>query len=181
LAGNDRAFRFRRLGRILHPRLLAFRSFCRTAERSRDPVVSGFGSGRHGIHVVVWQIAPNPEFLIVAPLVLLPTLGVHAVLSAWSIWVCERNRFSTAWKLVLFPPPAAWILLLLSSSAISNGNARQAAMITGAIAIGSAVVVALTGSRFTIDEGSRDDTTFPIRFAACSNCLALCLLPLLAW
>jgi hypothetical protein len=131
--------------------------------------------------VVLWQIAPNPEFLIVAPLVLLPTLGVHAVLSAWSIWVCERNRFSTAWKLVLFPPPAAWILLLLSSSAISNGNARQAAMITGAIAIGSAVVVALTGSRFTIDEGSRDDLTFPIRFAACSNCLALCLLPLLAW
>lgn len=131
--------------------------------------------------VVMWQIVPRPEFVIVTPLVLIPTLSVHAVLSAWSIWVCQRNRFSTAWKLVLFPPPAAWIMLLLSSSAISNGNAQWAAMMTGAIAIASAVVVALAGSRFTVDEGSRDDLTFPIRFAACSNCLALCLLPLLAW
>ena len=127
------------------------------------------------------QIIPHPEVVVAAPLVLIPTLGIHAVLSAWSIWVWQRNSFSTAWKLVLFPPPAAWILLLLSSTVLSNGNAYQAAMITAAIAIASGLIVALAGSRFTIDEGSRDDLAFPIRFAACSNCLALCLLPLIAW
>jgi hypothetical protein len=130
---------------------------------------------------LLWQIFPRPEALLLSPALLIPTLGMHAVFFGWSMWVCQRGRFSTAWKLILLPPPAAWILLLLSSSAMSGGDRGQTALITAAIAIGSGVTVALAGSRFTIDEGSRDDLVFPIRFAACSNCLALCLLPFLVW
>jgi hypothetical protein len=130
---------------------------------------------------VAWLTEPRLVDAILAPRFLAIALAAHAPLSVWPLLLARSGRFYAASMVALAPAPAAWILLMLASMTIAGGNSRVAATTAAWIAIASALVVAAAGSRFAAPEAFADDRAFPVRFAACSNCLALCLVPMIGW
>jgi hypothetical protein len=129
----------------------------------------------------VWLTKPRLVDAILTPRFLLIALGAHAALSVWPILLARSGWLSAARVVALLPAPAAWILLMLGSMSIAGGNSRAAAMTAAWLAITSALTVAGAGSRLAAPEAFADDRGFPVRFAACSNCLALCLIPMIGW
>ena len=129
----------------------------------------------------VWLTEPPLVDAILTPRILLITLGTHAALSAWPMLLARSGRLAGAWMVALAPAPAAWILLMLASMSMGGGNSRAAAMTTAWIATVSTLTVAGAGSHFAAPESAAAYPAFPVRFAACTNCLALCLIPLIAW
>jgi hypothetical protein len=129
----------------------------------------------------VWLTEPPLVDSILAPRFLAIALVAHAALSAWTMLLARSGRLRAASIVALAPAPAAWILLMLASISLTGGNSRAAAIAAAWIAIASALTVAAAGSRFSAPEAFADDRAFPVRFAACSNCLALCLIPMIAW
>ena len=127
-----------------------------------------------------WLTEPRLIDAILAQRFLATALVAHAALSAWPILLARSGRLRAASMVALAPAPAAWILLMLASMSIGSGNSRAAAITAAWTAIASALTVA-AGSRFAAPEASADDRAFPVRFAACSNCLALCLIPMIGW
>jgi hypothetical protein len=129
----------------------------------------------------VWLTEPPLLDSILVPRFLACALAAHAALSACPILLARSGRLYAASVVALAPAPAAWILLMLASVSITGGDSRAAAITAAWIAITSALTVAAAGSRFAVHEASADDRTFPVRFAACSNCLAVCLIPMIGW
>jgi hypothetical protein len=121
----------------------------------------------------------QPMVVILSRPLLIAVIAVHAVFSVWSLWLGRQHRFSSAWRLALCPSPAAWILLFLGSAAVSGDDPQKAIPLTAGVAITSGLIVAFAGLHFSIDGADPEDFAFPIRFATCSNCLALCLVPLI--
>jgi hypothetical protein len=129
----------------------------------------------------VWLTEPPLADSILTPRFLACALAAHAALSACPMLLARSGRLHAASVVALAPAPAAWILLMLASMNIAGGNSRAAAITAAWIAITSALTVAAAGSRFAAPDASADDRAFPVRFAACSNCLALCLIPMIGW
>ena len=126
-----------------------------------------------------WLTWPQLVVAILSQRFLLVALAAHAALSACPLLLARSGRLRAASMVALAPAPAAWILLMLACMGIADGNSRAAAITAAWIAITSALTVAAAGSWFAAAETSADDRAFPVRFAACSNSLALCLIPMI--
>jgi hypothetical protein len=128
-----------------------------------------------------WLTEPQLADAILSPRFLAIALAAHAALSACPLLLARSGRLRAASIIALAPAPAAWILLMLASISLGGGNSRAAAITAAWIAITSTLTVAAAASRFAVFEAASDDRAFPVRFAACSNCLALCLIPMIGW
>jgi hypothetical protein len=117
----------------------------------------------------VLQMALSPLFLRVA-------IGWHVAMGALCLWFARRGKYDSSWRLALAPLPAPWIFLVMAAGDLYPAN-------SGVVVLGASaawlVVLGLVARFDRLDAAASDELEFSMRFAAWSNCMAWCLVPLM--
>ena len=113
---------------------------------------------------------------VLSPLFLRVAIGWHVAMGVLCLWFARRGKYDSSWRLALAPLPAPWIFLVTAAGDLYPSN--RGAVVLGASAAWL-VVPGLAAHFDRLDAAASDELEFSMRFAAWSNCMAWCLVPLM--
>jgi hypothetical protein len=137
-----------------------------------------------GVSVSLAMVEAGPRAMLRlahSPLFLGVGIACHGLITAFCLTRAHRRRQQSSWIIAVIPVPVSWILLVLMSATLfPGGGGLHAAECIVAVPLGWTAVIG-AGAVLTRPEPlSSEDAAFSVSFAGWSNCMAWCLVPLMA-